>query len=67
MVDNEMTDYTYEILTNGCRSMIDHFLVSENLSSSVCDVSVRHNIDNISDHAILSLSVNLENKKDLAS
>ena len=60
MVDNEMADYTYESLTNGCRSMIDHFLVSENLSSSVCDVSIKHDVDNISDHSILSLSVNLE-------
>ena len=52
-------DYTYESLSNGTKSTLDHFIVSENMFQFICDVSVVHDIDNISDHSILSTSFNI--------
>ena len=52
-------DYTYESMSNGARSNIDHVLVSENMYEFITDVNVIHDIDNISDHSVLSVSFNI--------
>jgi len=52
-------DYTYESMANYVRSNIDHMIVSENMFEFVSDVKVIHDIDNLSDHSMLSVSLNI--------
>ena len=53
-------DYTYESMSNGARSNIDHVLVSTNMYEFITDINVIHDIDNISDHSVLSVSFNID-------
>ena len=50
-------DYTYESASNRSTSIIDHFIMSDNLLGSISNVHVKHDIDNTSDHSILCLSL----------
>ena len=43
-------DFTHESMVNGSRSVIDHFLLSQNLSTSVVKYWANHAVDNFSDH-----------------
>ncbi len=52
-------DYTYESLSNGQRSCLDHFIISEALYDHVIQCNVLHDGDNLSDHDVLSLHVDL--------
>ena len=52
-------DYTYESVMSLARSTIDHFLVSCNLIEYVQTVSIEHSADNLSDHSVLSLLVQI--------
>ena len=58
--------YTFESKCSGHRSLIDHFLLSENLFDSIMCYNALSDIDNMSDHLPVSmqLDVNLEIKKD---
>ena len=50
-------DYTFESLSNGERSWLDHFFLSENLRSQSLDYSVIHEGDNLSDHSAIVLEL----------
>lgn len=52
-------DYTYESRINGSRSTLDHFLVSENLTSYINAYFVEHSVDNSSDHSPVTLELKL--------
>ena len=52
-------DFTYESKINGSRSVIDHFLTSLNLSSSISNYQTVHDGDNLSDHSLISIKFNL--------
>lgn len=52
-------DYTYENITTGSRSLIDHFMVSENLFDLLSTYGVEHKGYNPSDHSTLFMSVNI--------
>lgn len=52
-------DYTYESKSNGCRSLIDHFLVSENIFNRMNMYMVKHDGHNLSDHSSLHLGVDM--------
>ena len=52
-------DYTYESIINGARSTLDHFIVTENMYGYITDVSVAHDVDNISDHSVVSIQLSL--------
>ena len=52
-------DYTYESLSNGAKSTLDHFMVSEYVFEFIRNVTVVHDVNNISDHSILSVSFNI--------
>ncbi len=57
---NFNVDYTYESKANCSRSIIDHFLVSNNLNNLCMSVSCDHSIDNLSDHSVLYSEFNLK-------
>ena len=44
---------------NGCKSKLDHFIVSENLLSSLTTYSVLHEGDNLSDHSVVRMVLDL--------
>ena len=52
-------DFTFESKANHVRSTIDHFLVSQNLADMVTSISCDHNIDNLSDHSVLSATFDI--------
>ena len=52
-------EYTYESKSNGARSIIDHFLVTLNLVEMIDNVTCKLDVDNASDHNVLSLGVNI--------
>jgi exonuclease III len=51
--------YTYESLANGSKSVIDHFIVSQNIYSCISLYKSIHSGDNLSDHCPISLAVNI--------
>lgn len=51
-------DFTYESST-GSKSVIDHFMVSQNLSDSILSYQVLHDGDNLSDHSALVLCLDI--------
>jgi len=57
LVSHNCIDYTYESASNGVKSIIDHFMISENLCDSIFNVHIKHDIDNISDHSILAITL----------
>jgi len=52
-------DYLYESKINGSRSLIDHFIISKEMSKSVISAKVIHNGANLSDHDAISISLDL--------
>jgi hypothetical protein len=50
-------DYTYESRVHSTRSTLDHFMVTEQLTSSVQRVQAHHSALNASDHSVLQLVV----------
>ena len=52
-------DFTYESVS-GIRSTLDHFIVSSNLSSQVISYNVLHDGNNVSDHNVVCLSLELD-------
>ena len=57
---NSSVDYTFESRVSHERSLIDHFLVSENLNSNVKHYSVRHDALNGSDHSPVVLDIDID-------
>lgn len=51
-------DYTFESASDRTRSTLDHFFISENLRSSVVEITCHHDVDNFSDHSPLICSFN---------
>jgi len=49
-------DYTYQNEATGVKSVIDHFIISENLCNQVIDFNVTHDGDNLSDHEPLHIA-----------
>ena len=62
-------DYTYQSLINGQQSCLDHFVISQNMISSVINYSVQHDGDNLSDHEVvtLKLSLSFDNIRDISA
>lgn len=52
-------DYTFESKANGERSLIDHFLVSDNLFDCINKYEVVHEGDNLSDHSALCMGLDI--------
>ena len=52
-------DYTYESKITGDRSIIDHFIVTENLFEFIVLYESKHDGDNMSDHAIVSMVIDI--------
>jgi hypothetical protein len=52
-------EYTYESMANNARSLIDHFMVSQNLAVHVTDISTDACIDNLSDHLVISVELDI--------
>ena len=46
-------DYTYESHSNGCKSLLDHILVSNNVFADIKRYSTLPSVDNLSDHDAL--------------
>ena len=69
IVDNDMfccsfsnisdVQYTYRSKINNTRTLIDHFLVSENLNNLISEYSTIDNVENKSDHVALKCSLNI--------
>ena len=53
--DNDI-DYTYESMVAGDRSVLDHFLISDNLRDNIVSYRVLHEGDNTSDHDPICIS-----------
>ena len=51
-------DYTYKNETTGSRSVIDHFIVSDNLRDVITEYIVTHDGDNLSDHDPVRIAIN---------
>ena len=51
-------DYTFESKANGSRTLIDHFIVSENVMNKVTSYNVLHDVDNLSDHSPVQIILN---------
>ncbi len=62
---SESDIYTYESKSNGSRSCIDHFIVSDGLSNSIERCFVSHDGDNLSDHSFVTLSLALNVEYDI--
>ena len=52
-------DYTFMSKINGNRSTIDHFLLTDNLFNTICRYRCIHEGDNLSDHSILQVELQL--------
>ena len=52
-------NFTYESEVNRERSVLDHFLVSENDFPLITKHSVLHDVDNFSDHSPIALCVDI--------
>ena len=52
--------FTFESKINGSRSIIDHFIISESLINSVEKYYDKHDIDNLSDHYPICMSLNVQ-------
>lgn len=57
--DVSQVDFTYESKSNGCKSLIDHFLLSENMFNCIDSYEVLHQGHNLSDHSSLHLGLNI--------
>ena len=52
--------FTFESKANQSRSLIDHFMFSLNMSNLVSSVRCDVSVDNLSDHNVLSMCVNMD-------
>ncbi len=52
-------DFSYESNIDGSQSLIDHFIMSRSLSTSVNCAKVIHMGNNLSDHSIISMSLSV--------
>ena len=52
-------DFTYENKVNGERSVLDHFIVPENVFPLITKHSVLHDVDNFPVHSPIALSVDI--------
>ena len=52
-------DYTYESVVNGVQSVIDNFLLTDNLYDGLVSVKAIHDIENLSDHSPLRIRLNI--------
>ena len=52
-------DFTCESKATGDRSVLDHFLLSENFKSSIVKYDVLHEGDNLSDHSAIMLTLSI--------
>ena len=57
--EKQQIDYTYESKASGARSVIDHFIVSQNILDLIDYVDVVHDGDNLSDHSVLNIKLSL--------
>ena len=57
--NNSLVDYTYESNINNSNSIIDHFIVSDNLYMGIEEYESVHDGDNLSDHCPLLLKMNM--------
>lgn len=55
-------DYTFESKASGERSLLDHFIVSENLVGSICEHNVVHRGDNLSDHSPIEITMDISTR-----
>ena len=53
-------DYTHESKSNGCRSCLDHFIITNNMFDSVKSCTVMHDFDNMSDHSVVTMSLSID-------
>jgi exonuclease III len=59
IVNSAGINYTYESMSNGSTSVIDHFLVSSNLLDFKHYINIKHDINNISDHSVVCFNVDI--------
>ncbi len=52
-------DYTYNSKINNSRHTLDHFIVSHNMLPSICKYGVNHDGDNLSDHDLINLDMDI--------
>jgi hypothetical protein len=52
-------DFTYNNYSLNHHSCIDHFLVSANLFDAICDHHVIYDIDNVSNHSVVTLNMSI--------
>ena len=52
-------DYTFQSKINNIRSITDHFLLTDNLFNTVCEYNVLHEGDNLSDHSVISMPLQI--------
>ena len=52
-------DYSCENRATNSFSLIDHFLLTDNLGTSLETCSVAHSCDNMSDHSVISISLEI--------
>ena len=57
---NVGVEFTYENIATGSRSVIDHIIVSESLSSQVLSYYSIDSVDNMSDHRVLVAELNFD-------
>ena len=57
---NVGVEFTYENIATGSRSVIDHIIVSESLSSQVLSYYSIDSVDNMSDHRVLVAELTFE-------
>ena len=56
---SNVIQFTYTVI-NGSRSFIDHFIISSNILSNVCDYFTHDSVDNLSDHVPLFIAYNID-------
>ena len=52
-------DYTFQSKISNGRSIIDHFILTENLFKMICEYKVMHDGDNLSDHRVIQMSLQI--------
>ncbi len=53
-------EYSYESKATNSRSLLDHFIVSQNITNCVVGVKSDISVDNLSDHCVISAEFNIE-------
>jgi len=58
--DESSITYTFESKSDGSRSTVDHFLITDNIGDCVIKYDVLHEGQNLSDHYPICLSLNID-------